>query len=83
MAPQLNFLAIPLFPGGVTTPLKNSYAAKLIPTYGATPTAVVTNPRYRPRTPPSSRMIFCVIPHIVSSTFVYCVTAAVAVAAVE
>jgi len=50
---------------------KNSYAAKLIPTYGATPKAVVTRPRYRARTPPSSRMIFNVMPPIVRSALVY------------
>jgi hypothetical protein len=72
-APQLNFLTIVFFPGGVRMPLKNSYAAKLIPTYGATPTAVVTNPRYSPRTPPSSRIILSVIPHIVKSAFLYTV----------
>jgi hypothetical protein len=49
------------------TPLRNSYAAKLIPTYGATPKAVVTSPRYSPRIPPSSRATLSVIPHIVSA----------------
>lgn len=44
-------------------PRKASYAAKLIPTYGATPIAVATIPRYNPRTPPSSRMILRVIPN--------------------
>jgi hypothetical protein len=52
-------------------PRKNSYAAKLIPTYGATPKAVVTRPRYSARTPPSSRMIFKVMPPIVRSALVY------------
>lgn len=52
-------------------PRKNSYAAKLIPTYGATPKAVVTKPRYSARTPPSSRMIFNVMPPIVRSALVY------------
>ena len=70
-APQLSFLHTLLFPGGVMMPRKNSYAAKLIPTYGATPTAVVTRPRYSARTPPSSRMIFNVMPPIVRSALVY------------
>jgi hypothetical protein len=76
-APQLNFLATLLFPGGVIIPLRNSYAAKLIPTYGATPKAVVTNPLYNPFTPPSSLIIFEVIPHIVRSILVYLGGAAV------
>lgn len=66
-APHANFLGTETFPGGVMTPLNASYAAKLIPTYGATPIAVATKPRYSPRTPPSSRMTFKVIPHMVSS----------------
>lgn len=48
-------------------PRRASYAAKLIPTYGATPMAVATRPRYNARTPPSSRITFRVIPHMVSS----------------
>jgi hypothetical protein len=66
-APQLSFLTALLFPGGVIRPRRVSYAAKLIPTYGATPIAVATRPRYNALTPPSSRMTFRVIPHIVSS----------------
>lgn len=69
-APQANFRVTLFFPGGVITPRKNSYAAKLIPTYGATPIAVVTSPRYNPRMPPSSRRILSVIPTIVRSTLV-------------
>jgi hypothetical protein len=49
------------------TPRKASYAAKLIPTYGATPIAVATKPRYSALTPPSSRITFIVMPHMVSS----------------
>jgi hypothetical protein len=48
-------------------PRRASYAAKLIPTYGATPIAVATKPRYNALTPPSSRITFRVIPHMVSS----------------
>jgi hypothetical protein len=48
-------------------PRRASYAAKLIPTYGATPIAVATRPRYNARKPPSSRITFRVIPHMVSS----------------
>lgn len=70
-APQLSLRHTLLLPGGVTTPRKNSYAAKLIPTYGATPIAVVTSPRYSARTPPSSRMILSVMPHIVRSFLEY------------
>lgn len=36
-----------------------------------TPKAVATSPRYNPRIPPSSRTIFIVMPHIVSSCDVY------------
>ena len=63
-------------------PLKNSYAAKLIPTYGATPTAVVIRPRYSARTPPSSRMIFNVIPPIVRSALLYAGAVALAEVAI-
>jgi len=49
------------------TPRRASYAAKLIPTYGATPIAVATRPRYNARAPPSSLMTFRAMPHIVSS----------------
>lgn len=52
-------------------PRSASYAAKLIPTYGATPTAVATSPRYNPRTPPSSRITLRVIPTTVRSAFEY------------
>ena len=48
-------------------PRSASYAAKLIPTYGATPIAVATKPRYSALTPPSSRITFIVMPHMVSS----------------
>ncbi len=48
-------------------PRRVSYAAKLIPTYGATPIAVATRPRYNARTPPSSRITFRVMPHMVNS----------------
>ena len=48
-------------------PRRASYAAKLIPTYGATPIAVATRPRYNARMPPSSRITFRVMPHMVSS----------------
>lgn len=48
-------------------PRRASYAAKLIPTYGATPIEVATRPRYNALTPPSSRITFRVIPHMVSS----------------
>lgn len=44
-APQVSFRTIVFFSGGVITPLRASYAAKLIPTYGATPTAVGIMPR--------------------------------------
>ena len=41
-----------------------------LPTYGATPIAVGIKPRYRALTPPSSRITFRVIPHIVRSLVV-------------
>ncbi len=38
-----------------------------LPTYGATPIAVGTNPRYNALTPPSSLMTRIVMPHTVRS----------------
>lgn len=67
-------------------PRSASYAAKLMPTYGATPIAVGINPLYNALTPPSSRMTLIVIPHTVRSCFenivVVCRTA-LAVAAAD
>ena len=43
----------------------------MIPTYGATPTAVGIKPRYNARMPPSSRMILMVILMIERSPLLY------------
>lgn len=64
-APQLSFChAACSCPGGVKNARSHSYVAKFIPTYGATPTAVGTIPLYNALTPPSSRYMIAIIPHM-------------------